>query len=162
MKEVLGVYKLFSISTTLKSLVIVVSFLTFSSCGKAPGCWGENKNKGEIINNFTIRSCTSTLYGENHEFIIRTSNDLNSSEACMIDISGFDFASQSIIGKTVYGGCTMKIKRDLTINHETKIYTYKIIAKDCGFCKKELYNDNLVVVPAIPQDYQVVFEVEKK
>lgn len=99
---------------------------------------------------------------EGKEFVIRHANDFDYSEECMIDISGFDFENQSILGKTIAGGCDLKIKRELIIDHYAKTYTFHLRVKDCGICQKEAYNDNLVIVPAIPEDYEVIFEVERK
>lgn len=146
-----------------KISLIVIASLLFVTCHKYPKK-GESGNHGEIVDNYTVPNCYSPKSNGNDEFIIRSFDDLDTSGAYFNCIKGqpnLDFNTYSVIGKTVRGDCNMKIRRELKIDHENKQYVYTINFKDKGICKKMALNDNLVIVPKIPNDYTVVFKVEE-
>ena len=145
------------------AILSLILFTFFTSCIKEPNCWGDHKNRGEIIDLYELPVCyfiEDTLHIR--EYIIRSAADLDTVDNCNPDPLNVDFTQHSIIGKFVTGGCEMKILRELTIDNTNNVYVYSITIRECGLCKKLDHNDQLVLVPAIPNDYTVRFEVEYK
>ncbi len=146
-----------------KIALFIFTAALFTACHKYPRK-GESGNHGEIIGNYELPNCYNPKSNDNYEFIIRSFDDLDTSEAyynCVKGQSNLDFNTYSVLGKTVRGDCNMKIRRELMINHESKQYIYTISFKDRGICEKLAVNNNLVIVPKIPNDYTIVFKVEE-
>ena len=143
-------------------LLILASSLTLSNCGATPFCSGDTKNVGEIKENFKIPECFRPKEGTQEQFIVRSLDDLDTVN-CNLTQVPVDFQQFSILGKSVSGGCKLRvITREVQINHQAKKYTYTIKFKDCGLCKSLGTIFNAVLVPSIPQDYDVVFDVIEK
>lgn len=142
-------------------LVLVISI----SCSKSPKCWGENKNKGIIENSIRI-DCEPTT--EQQEFIIANdstfeqdfTNSLTGQLNCTLPV--IDFNNNSLLGLFTTGSCEVKYIREVTRNESEENYHYKVVVKSCGTCKKESYSFNWVTVPKIPEDWDVIFEIENK
>lgn len=148
-----------------KIFLIAIASLFLVTCHKYPRK-GESGNHGEIIDNYVLPNCYSPKSTNNNadEYIIKSFDDLDTSASyynCIKGQPNLDFSTYSVIGKTLRGGCSMKIRRELKIDHQNKQYIYTINFKDRGMCKKLVLNDNLVIVPKIPTDYTVVFNVEE-
>lgn len=148
-----------------KIVLIAIASLFLVTCHKYPRK-GESGNHGEIIDNYVLPNCYSPKSTNNNadEYIIKSFDDLDTSASyynCIKGQPNLDFSTYSVIGKTVRGGCSMKIRRELKIDHQNKQYIYTINFKDRGMCKKLVLSDNLVIVPKIPTDYTVVFKVEE-
>jgi hypothetical protein len=140
----------------IASALLLLTWL-MSTCSKFPKR-GQSINKGAIVDNFTGTACGIKTY-TNDACIIRSTGDFETGNdpACASSALAFDFKRFSIIGKTISGTCELKIIREVQIDHDKKQYTYTIRFKDKGICMKKAVNDNLVVVPCIPNDYTVLF-----
>jgi hypothetical protein len=87
---------------------------------------------------------------------ILTLSSVRCSEATLPDI---DFKHFSLIGIfTSGGGCSAEYGRSLEVDTITKVYHYAVQATYEGDCDMLLMNMNWALVPAIPDDYSVVFE----
>lgn len=139
-------------------LILIVVFL--GSCGSSPFCRAGTKNTGDIVEVYS--DCLTPLVITNGEFVVRSLKDLDSG-TCLKNMASFDFQNYSIIGKEVTGGCNVRIiSRDVKIDQSAKQYRYTITFKDCGLCKRMAIVPNRVIVPKIPNDYEVSFDVVEK
>lgn len=157
------------------SILILITLWTINSCSKSPACWGGDENHGIIEKNYSIHDfpmCIETYVNENEKLIIKSTAELLSitdSNCYNLPEAGYsssppdiDFNEYTLLGFWTTGQCETKFIREVIKNETDKIYTYKIIVKDCGTCKSERYDANLVLVPEIPDDYTVDFIMEDK
>ena len=111
--------------------------------------------------------------GGDREFVIRTQSDYQH----FIDISPdlhpnpflpcvdyefpvIDFSQMSLLGKSVTGGgCSFEVKKEVLRNDNERTVTYSITSIFTGTCEKAIHNNNFILVPKIPEDYTVKFEV---
>lgn len=148
--------------TTL-TIIILILLTFFTSCIKEPNCRGDDINEGAIIDNYDLPDCyyySDTV--NTHEYIILSADDLDTIDNCTPDPLTIDFSQHSIIGMWVSGQCELKVIRKLTIDNTKKEYLYSMTVRECGLCKLFAHDFQLVLVPAIPNDYTVRFEVEYK
>lgn len=146
-----------------KIIVIGLILLVFSfACSKSPKCWGDDKNKGEIIERVKLPGCFVQSTLNDGDFIIRDSSDLAIFEDCLPEGFEIDFEKYSMLGRQTEFQCNAKFIREVKIDHNTKEYNYSITIKECGVCKSLGVSDNLVLVPTVPLDYSVKFEVDYK
>ncbi|MEN8223938.1 MAG: hypothetical protein ABFS05_01145, partial [Bacteroidota bacterium] len=91
---------------------------------------------------------------------ILDSNCLNLPQAgYSTDPPEIDFDEFSLLGQWATGSCETKFIRDVDKDDDKKTIIYSIKVRDCGVCKKERYDANLVLIPKIPAGYSVEFEV---
>jgi len=137
-------------------------FIISLSCSKSPKCWGEDKNKGDIIESYSLPSCYFLPTQEDGSFLARSADDIDTLGGCTADPLQIDFTKYSLIGCPTEFQCNAKIIREVQINHQTKQCGYTITIKECGLCKSMGISDNIVLIPALPEDYFVIFKVEYK
>jgi len=133
-----------------------------TSCRKYPKR-GESVNRGDIIDNFLEPDCYSIKTYTNNACIIKSIADFDTIKysTCVPAPINFDFNSYSIIGQAITYNCEAKIIRELKIDHDNKQYIYTVKYKNVGLCKKLGYSSNLIIVPKIPADYIVKFDLHK-
>jgi hypothetical protein len=149
-------------------------FGIISSCSKSPACWGDDVNKGIIKDYYNIHDfpmCVEVYVNENEDLIIKSSLELSNitdSNCYNLPEAGYsstppdiDFNEYSLLGFWATGQCETKFIREVLKNETDKKYTYKIKVKDCGTCKSERYDANLVLVPKIPDGFIVDFVLEE-
>ena len=132
------------------------------SCSKSPKCWGEDKNNGDIIESYSLPSCYYLPIQEDGSFLARSEDDIDTLDGCTSSPLQIDFSKYSLIGFSTEFQCEAKIIREVQIDHKNKQCSYSITINECGLCKSMGFSDNLVLIPALPQDYFVVFKVEHK
>ncbi|MEX1000694.1 MAG: hypothetical protein WDZ35_01120 [Crocinitomicaceae bacterium] len=144
----------------MKTSVAIIVTVILSSCQYSPKCWGDDKNKGEIIREYDIMHCSGVTHYENStEIIIKTKEEYENwfSSDCLTEMP-VNFETESLIGyPTGAGGSETKFVRKLEIDQPNKTYNYDIIMKECGSQKKIRIDMNMVVVPKIPDDYTLNF-----
>jgi len=147
-----------------RTLGLTLLLLTLlGSCSKSPKCWFEDKNRGDIVDNFEWPECFEFADAlGNPEYIIRSETDVNLILGCESASFPVDFSTYSILMLRAEGQCEIKVIRDLTIDHANKEYVYTVTVKECGFCKKMTSDNQFVLVPAIPDGYTVRFEIDRK
>jgi len=154
-------------------LIALIIFVTISSCSKSPACWGDDENNGIIEKYYNVRDfpmCVEAYVSENEKLIIKSSAELlniTDSNCFNLPEAGYsanppdiDFNEYSLLGFWTTGQCETKFIREILKNETDKKYIYKIKVKDCGTCKSERYDANLVLVPKIPDGFIVDFVVE--
>jgi len=130
---------------------------SFTCCRKYPQR-GESVNKGEIVGNYTLPECYYPVRPGNY-VTIDDSSDLETS--CTPGPLNINFNEHSVLGISISGKCDLKIIREVTIDSDAKVYTYKISFKDAGLCGSKITNLNMVLVPKIPSDYRVDFIIHR-
>ncbi len=157
----------------LSLITALVIFAFINSCSKSPFCRGDDENKGIIEKHYSVRDfpmCVEAFVNENETLIIKSTTELlnitdsncyNLPEAgYSADTPDIDFDVYSLLGFWSTGQCEAKFIREILNNETDKKYIYKIKVKDCGTCKSERYDANLVLVPKIPDGYIVDFVIE--
>lgn len=157
----------FSLSLALIIFGIVIS------CNKSPVCWGDDVNKGVIEKYYDVRDfpmCVEVYVNENEKLIINGPLDLSNitdSNCYNLSEAGYsstppdiDFYEYSLLGFWATGRCETKFIREVSKNETNKKYTFKIKVKDCGTCKSERFDANLVLLPKIPDGFIVDFVLE--
>ncbi len=77
-------------------------------------------------------------------------------------LPSIDFNDFTLLGKlTSGGGCNADYSRYIIKNDQTKTYTYHIKVEYDGLCEMLIFNWNWAIVPEIPENYKVVFEVDE-
>jgi hypothetical protein len=72
-----------------------------------------------------------------------------------------DFNQYTLLGKYASGACRVIFERNVSKNLEQKQIVYIISVLQCGICKTNWESMNWVLVPKIPDNYEVVFEVKE-
>lgn len=69
-----------------------------------------------------------------------------------------DFARFSLLGYQAMGsGCTVTFEKDVFRDDKNNQILYKLEIIEDGFCETAVSNRNLILVPAVPAEYDVVF-----
>lgn len=153
--------------------VSFISLLLLTSCSKMPWCWGEDKNEGLIIESYSMRDfpvCVERYVQENGTLIVSSEEELRmiiDSTCTNMPQSGYsetpppmDFEEYSLLGQWATGQCETRFLREVEKDEDNKKIIYHIKVRDCGTCKSERYDANLITVPKIPVDYQIEFDIE--
>jgi hypothetical protein len=147
-----------------------ICIFLFNSC-----CWDEpysdiiiDETSRNIEMNLNLLNCKEMGF----EFILRSQSDLDSLQddlerhiGCAIEPvqnkTSIDFDKFSVIGKNVaIKGCNPFFIREVVFNSDSKIIDYNISSGNCGWCNyTTLGSDNAILVPKIPNDYQVRFNI---
>ncbi|MEZ4916261.1 MAG: hypothetical protein R2836_04680 [Chitinophagales bacterium] len=118
----------------------------------------KDKTTGDFIGEYKGDRCSWTgNYFEN--IVIDNDSTLNYFTGCNSN-NTFDFNIYSLIGQRLEGGCNIRTVKNLEINHSSKKYIYTGKVRECGMCKSLEMEFQLMIVPKIPSDYTVVFEVK--
>ncbi len=145
-----------------KALLLLLLIGVQIGCNKYPKR-GQSVNKGDIVGNYETE-CQTTYSAIERTIIIKNVAEFDSvfkEQSCVNTAKNFDFNSFSILGQRVKFKCDSKIIRELKIDHNSKLYIYKVKFKDVGMCARDGSALNLVIVPKIPVDYIVEFNVEE-
>lgn len=146
-----------------KIFFVCCVLLLLTGCSKYPKR-GQSINKGEIVKSYSVNDISYIRYIPNGEYIIKDQKMLDSLLNRLPgqnNTTPIDFTSHSVIGKYISGGCSLRIIRELCIDHTRREYSYTIRFKDSGICFAKAEDYNLVVVPKIPDNYTVSFRVKE-
>jgi hypothetical protein len=69
-----------------------------------------------------------------------------------------NYSTYSILSNGISVPCEASINRSVTYNPTLDFYTYEISGETCNGCDTERYLENYVLVSAIPNGAQIVFE----
>jgi len=150
-------------------LILLVVFVT---C-----CVKNDKDDDSTIqvkylpNNF-FGPCFDDYFGKTFDEIIITNNvsyklfgDSIRSKAINLNCSNtiitpIDFSKYILIGKyTIGGGCSVTYKRQIIDDEENKKITYQITTTYSGTCYKSFFSFNWALIPKIPDEYTLEFQV---
>ncbi len=71
-----------------------------------------------------------------------------------------NFSQKTLLGRTITGGgCTSEVKKDVLRNDYEQTVIYSITTIFTGTCERAITDNNFILVPKIPEDYTIKFEV---
>lgn len=144
----------------LQSMVILVA-LTTSSCNKK--CAGlESSIDGAIEATYQFGDC-DFFAAIDSNLIIRSQAEFDSfvdgrmkNCSSLNTIPAVDFQKNTLIGNMVStAACNVAFKRNLSVDHVAKVYTYTITIEKCAGCNQLLRSPNFVLTPPIPTNYSM-------
>lgn len=140
------------------SIWLIISILAVNC--KDFQCKGDDAFTGDIIDHIRFPMCNPADIVDSSEWVIRSRDDLEFliSGRTDCDTLIFDFTEFSLIGQRITGGCTIQVSHHLNIDDSRKQYIYTSEKRECGTCKQLEINERLAIVPAIPDDYTVIFK----
>lgn len=151
-----------SIKTIFLQAFFVAAFLTV--CLIIPAN-AQNLETRQI----DLKGCIRTFFGDQfvikdrETFLKKIPNDMNRNK-CLKDFGKFDFAKNTLIGielNTGYCGVPLLLKSQAVKNEAEKQYVLKIsYLEPQGTCRALSQYDLWVVVPKLPDDYMVKFEIK--
>ena len=148
-----------------KIAFFILIILIFTNCVKGPRCWGEDKYKGIIVEHIEI----DRPIGEfGHKVIIDDDSTYKRAFSGSIDstllyeLPYIDFSKYTLLGAWLGTGGSRKPKIicEVTDNSEDKTYTFKANLRQCGWGKKYWQEFVWVIVPKIPKDYSIEFDLK--
>ncbi len=154
----------------MRIIIALTAFVALlSSCEKSAKCWGKTEqNEGEIIADTTLCTNCTILTNENEGYVVNSERDLwyiyykNFGNQGVCETRDFDFNNYSLLGMTTLATCKYKIKREVTIDDDAKVYYYDIFLKECGNCEEQHYLTNWVMIPKLKVGYKVIFRSSTK
>jgi hypothetical protein len=122
---------------------------------------------GDIISNGLVFIPVPSSLENNKEGYIIRSNDSGGSDFKVSFDNGvnrdtIDFNQYTVLGKFAGGKCYVIFERNVFRDDTKKQVIYHIIVHQCGWCDLNNTDMNWVLVPKIPDNYEVVFEVKEK
>ena len=147
----------------MRLLLYIFLLFGLSSCHKSPKCWGKKELNSQEISTINPCSNCSLLVNPDSCFVINSNDEYNllstytHSNQTICLFNEIDFSKFTLLGKTIWGKCKFKVKRNLEINLEQQQYIFTIELIECGNCIEENKIDNWVLVPKIPSGYSVEF-----
>lgn len=79
-------------------------------------------------------------------------------EICNV-FPGINFSKYSLLGFHASGtGCSVSFKKNIYQNDKDLTILYQLQVIEIGDCKTTIYDRNLILVPKIPVDYEVIFQ----
>lgn len=152
---------------TAPLMILSVLFLSLSSCNKCK-IEGENVDLGQITTEVTIYP----KYGYITEGLSGTINHIhgNSSVADKFEMSTdngftkapFNYSDYSILAYPLTLDCNHLLTREVKIDDVNMTATYLITVTQCksSDCSQQRYVENYVIIPAIPETYSIVGDVQ--
>lgn len=146
--------------------------LVFTAC--------EDKDPEDITGRveFDFRISNPCFYGyngtANEEMVIRDEAayerfaeeiriDLQNADCDTASLPPIDFSQHSLIGVyTRGGGCKADYERTVSLNHDDRQVTYQVSVTYSGLCYMLISHFNWALIPALPSNYSVHFEVSEK
>jgi hypothetical protein len=147
-------------------LFLSVLVLSLSSCKKCK-IEGENVDAGEINTEVAIYPqhgyITQDMSGDYHvhanspvasKFEMSTDNGFTRSP--------FNYGAYSILAYPMTLNCNHFLSREVKRNDTNMTATYKITVTQCkdAKCSQQRYIENYVVVPAIPENYTILHDIQ--
>ena len=152
----------------MRPLIYIIIIIAFFSCHKSPKCWGKKEYNGLNVEIFNPCSNCNLIVNSDSCFVINSSLEYEQlsnyahSNQTICAMNEINFNQYTLLGKTIWGRCKFKVKRNLEIKNELKKYIYSIELSECGNCKEENKIDNWALVPKIPPGYSVEFRFIRK
>lgn len=153
----------------LKSITIVAllfSSLFLFSCKKKCDL-GENVTSGEIKTGVFVYPKSGFLtknLGSEENYLITGSHMYADRFEISFDNgmtkSAVNYSQNSIICCPTTVNCYAQFDRNVTIDHNNGIVKYTIKVSECESCDDKRYVENYVVIPAVPDSYHVVIDIQ--
>ncbi|HOG18813.1 MAG TPA: hypothetical protein PKW37_00015 [Salinivirgaceae bacterium] len=154
----------------MKNLILLFAIFSLVACNKETNCRDKLPKQiigtGEIVSNALVSRPLTTWAMSNYEHVIRTDSQNVFSLKVSFDngntYDSIDFNQYTLLGKYASEACRATFERNVTKDDSQKKYLYKITVHQCGLCDVLCESMNWVLVPKIPDDYDVSFSVETK
>ena len=152
------------IRTSLLAGAFLSMLLIFgtTSCKKCK-LSGENESTGMIVTEAIIYPSsgylTSNLGGNMH--VTATHVYANKFE---VSFDGgatrvpVDYSQYSILSSAMTVSCEASLTKSVTYDSNLDIYTYSVTGETCSSCNQDRYIENYVLVSAIPDGAQIIFD----
>lgn len=143
-----------------KIIVLSLFVVVFSSCNKDPF---KNIDKGIIVQEISFGTCIPPEFSQPEHIIDddTTYQQLLSSSPCAgYTLPHIDFNQYTLLGKYATGKCKAEFHRQVIRDDAAKTYNFTVYVFDKGICKSEPIDMNWVIVPKLPQGYNVVFNIK--
>jgi hypothetical protein len=148
----------------MKNLILFFIMPLSMSCNKNCELPTQIIGTGEIVSNGLIYQPAITWDMKNQEHIIKADSQNIFNLTVSFDNGNtyetIDFNQYTLLGKYARENCEVMFERNVTKDDIQKNYSYKIKVHQCGTCKTNWESMNWVLVPIIPNDYNVSFTVE--
>lgn len=150
----------------MKNLILSFVMAFAMSCNKDKNCELPTQiiGTGEIVSNALVSQPLITWDMKNQEHIIKADSQNVFNLKVSFDNGNtydtIDFNQYTLLGKYARESCKVTFERNVTKDDSQKKYFYKIKVHQCGTCKTNWESMNWVLVPKIPNDYNVSFTVE--
>jgi hypothetical protein len=151
---------------------LISSFIFINSCKKDPFCDPKSGESGIITSVVKFESCLAYLVTSKdkqmvidsdsayQKFIKRETESLKSHNCDTNIFPAIDFYQYTLLGLyATGGGCNVGFEKSVTKDEANKLYKYLIKVNECGQCDQLAFNMFWVLVPKLPQNYKVEFEV---
>ena len=86
----------------------------------------------------------------------------NAFDSTSCDAPNIDFDKYFLLGLYTSGQCNVKTERVVEEVKEKSKYHYQVKVKSCGSCKVAITSYNWVLVPKLPDNWTVTFDVINK
>ena len=146
---------------TIKTLAFLLTLSLAFSCNKVNLCGLEQDVTLGDIEEVLDLNCF--VEGENQQ-IIRSTEELEAlfaNRPCEGTAPNIDFSQFTLLGQ--YGGatgCERFYSRSVSINENQRKYNFRVRVSECGGCEPWEVRWHWVLVPVLPEDYSVNFELE--
>ncbi len=154
-------------------LIFTLLFFTylFSGCKNEKPCFDQENNYGVIAANVKMGECFTFM--KKSEYVVKSYiefldlvSEIDTSvwKQTLCDTVSLadtiDFSKYTLLGKYAEGtACSIGFRREVTINSVDSKYIYAVTVYECGSCDVQTMSMNWVLVPRLPENYSVVFEV---
>ncbi len=152
-------------STSL--LILSVLFLGFSSCKKSCKIEGDNVDSGLIDADVLVYPLSGYLTAEmDEEYHVHGATNVAYKFEMSTDNgftrAPFNFSQYSVLAYPMTLNCNFYMTRDVTVNDVNMTATYRIKVTQCkdAKCVEQRYVENYVVVPAIPESYTILHDIQ--
>lgn len=146
---------------------LALGLTTFTSCDKESSTLldrdtmnGDIVDDTYVISNQQIQQNTTGVVvrkAEEDEYGLQV-DFLNDSEGMV----AVDYTSYSVLGIKASGNCDVQFQRNVQFNDTDSIVNYTVVVNQQGGCEKLETSSNWVLVPQVPNGYDVEFEVVTK
>ncbi len=127
--------------------------IQFIKMGKQLGCVGTSDFPSDKDREFIINS--------NQEYQTLIGYKVRIQECEDFKLPQIDFSQYTLLGKyTQGGGCSVDFVSKVYKDDSKKKISYSIKIDEEGYCEKLVESMNWVLIPKVPFDYSVEFEIE--
>lgn len=122
------------------------------------------ETQGDVAEGIILEmlSLECVLSGQDN-FVVRDSasfSDLFADCPTPFSIPAINFETASVLGISATAtGCERYFRRRVEELPDEQIYVYRLEIQECGMCEPLVLQNHWAVVPKVPDDYLVIFEV---
>lgn len=144
----------------MKFLGLLIPFVLISACGDKI-CKQDDTFSGIVIEQYDFFGNALDGFVDVGQYVILTDSVYrNAFKDSTFDIPAIDFSEYSLLGQYASGSCKVSYNKNVDVNTENKTYTYTLTQYECNtFYDKLCYSDNWILVPKLPSNWTVVFNI---